>query len=202
MSFLKRLLGKKDSSPVSLEEQISILAESGILLNDGVSIEDFLISYDRESYEKTPYELALHMYGFEIEQEPWGRYLSDSAWNFDTECIEGSGSYAEVMSNIVRITQRSDILSDVSDDFDFEKPTATVRYILNSNKKERVVKIDSDWVDPNFVDYFLAEVSDTISDGRKFWSIDNGQALILFFLTDANANNLNKLSNGSLKRVI
>ncbi len=201
MPFFKRIFSKRSITPVSLEEQISTLAETGIVLNEGVGVGDFLISFDRESYEQNPYNLTLQTYGFEIEEEPWGRYFSDCAWNLDTECIEGSGSYAEVMENIVRITGGDIVLTDVVDDFDFDKPAANLTYSLGGLQKEYTLKVDNDWIDPNFVKTFLDQVTGIIADGRGFWSIDNGQALILFFISNKVAQNLNKLADRQLKQL-
>ncbi len=82
---------------MTLEEQLRQLSDLGLPLNPGVTVDDFLISIAREDYEAKPFGLVLFAYGIEIEQEPWGRYFSDFAWNFDVEAIEGDGSYVEIV---------------------------------------------------------------------------------------------------------
>ena len=141
---------------ISLETQINELSKSGISLNEGIGIEDLLVSYDREEYESRPYDTIIFIYGSEVEEEPWGRFISDNVWNFDTECIEGTGSYATVLSNITRLTGQPDLLTEVSDSFDFDKPEAQVNYMLNGIQKSHLVKADSDWIDPKFIESFGA----------------------------------------------
>ncbi|EOV0071993.1 hypothetical protein ACOIWC_004284, partial [Vibrio vulnificus] len=70
---------------MKLEEQIEKLSDIGLLLNEGVTINDLLLSYSREEYESNPFDLILFVYGIEIEEEPWGRFVCDQAWNFDVE---------------------------------------------------------------------------------------------------------------------
>ncbi len=72
---------------MTLEQQIATLAELGLHLNEGRTIDDLLDSLPRKDYEAQPFDLILFTYGIEVEREPWGRFFSSQVWNFDTECI-------------------------------------------------------------------------------------------------------------------
>jgi len=219
MSFLKKLFGRKETATLpqptedrttnsesksgtgpSLETQIAELEKVGLPLNDGICIDDFLLSFDRDEYENSPFELIFFIYGIEVEKEPWGRFFCPNVWNLDMECIDGTGSYAAVMSGIMRITQRPELLSDVTDDFDFDKPTAQLNYTLNGVKKSFTLKVEDDWADPQFINAFLDEVTEAVGDGRKFWAVDNGQSSILYFITQEQVDQLNVLSKGAFGR--
>ena len=64
---------------MKLEAQIEKLAEFGLPLNDGITVDDFLISWTREEYENSPFDTILFTYGIEVEKEPWGRFFCDRA---------------------------------------------------------------------------------------------------------------------------
>jgi len=73
-----------------LEKQLGVLAELGLRLNEGVTVDDLFYSYDRNQYETNPFDLILFVFGSEVERKPWGRNICDRAWNFDTEFIDCS----------------------------------------------------------------------------------------------------------------
>jgi len=55
-----------------LEEQLAKLADLGLKLDDGITVDDLLYSFGREDYEKRPFDLILFVLGIEVEREPWG----------------------------------------------------------------------------------------------------------------------------------
>ncbi len=183
---------------MKLETQIEKLAALGIALNDGITVEDFLISFDREEYEKKPFDLILFVYGIEVEEEPWGRFFCDRAWNFDTECIEGSGAYVSIVENFHRITGRTKKLEEVSDEIDVEEGKAYLEYIIDGEKKSYNIKVDSDWADPETV----ASIMDDLKvQSYDFYAKDNGQASIWFYLNQKEAEELNALAGNPFNLV-
>ena len=70
---------------MTLEEQIKELSALGLNLNDGVTVDDLLYSFDRNEYESEPFELILFVLGIEVERAPWGvrcaLVLGISTWN-------------------------------------------------------------------------------------------------------------------------
>jgi len=179
----------------TLEDQIEILNEFGISLNENVTIDDLLYSFDREAYESKPFDLILHVYGIDIEREPWGRKISNSAWNFDVECIEDNGSYINIVKNVARISDNEENLTNIQDSVNFETEEAWVSYSINGKEKHYNAKFDNDWADPTTV---LSIMSDLTENGFSFYAKDNGQASIWFYLDDKTAKKLNKYSNNSL----
>lgn len=183
---------------VPLETQILALKEAGLAMASGRTIEDLLMSWPRDQYESDPYGLLLFMYGSEVETEPWGRYFFDRGWNFDMECIEEAGDYARAFTQIVRITGQPQLLTEMSDDFNFKAEACVIRYTINGQARTLSARIDNDWADPDAVAAFVRDLQATIGDGRRFWAADNGQASVLFFLTDSEAAQVNSLRPDAL----
>lgn len=187
---------------VRLETQIDALKEAGLTLAPGRTIEELLNSWARADYESDPYNLILVMYGSEVEAEPWGRYFCNRVFNFDMECLNEAGDYARVFTDIVRITGRPQLVSQLSDDFDFDTKTAEIRYLIDGRQRVLKARVDNDWADPEAVTAFVRDIETAIADDRRFWAADNGQASVLFFLTGAEAARINALRKGILERYV
>jgi hypothetical protein len=183
---------------MKLEEQIQKLAESGLQLNEGIAIDDLVYSFDREAYEGKPFDLILFVYGIEVEREPWGRHVCPRAWNFDTECIAAAGDYVRIVKRLCEISGDADYLTDVSDDVDPGSGKAWLKYRVKGKQREWDVEINDDWVDLMTLSYIIDDIE---RDGKKFYFKDNGQAMILFYIDPASADELNKLSDDALKQV-
>lgn len=176
---------------MKLETQIEKLAQIGIHLNEGISVEDFLTSFDRNEYEESPFGLILFVYGIEVEKAPWGRFFCDRAWNFDTECIASNGDYVSIVQNFHRITGRAKNLSDVSDQIDIEGGKACLQYKVDGEQRFYDIKVDDDWADPETVSSIMEDLK---VEGFEFYPKDNGQASIWFYLTPNEAKQLNAIA--------
>lgn len=97
---------------MKLEDQLATLADLGLALEPGVTIDDLLYSFDRGAYEKRPFDLVLFTLGVEVEREPWGRPFCRRVWNFDTECITGDGSYVSIAKRLCEVAGRPDAFSN------------------------------------------------------------------------------------------
>jgi len=200
ISLIRSSLGLNstlETNEIALEEQIKALANLGLELNEGVSIEDLLYSWDRENYETKPFDTILFAYGSEVEKEPWGRNICDKVWNFDVEFIEGNGSYIKIVKRFSLVADTLDRVSELKDSVNFESGEAWVSYKIDGKFRKYDITIDNDWADPDAV---AAIMQDMIKPDYQFYYIDNGQASIWFYLTQANAEKLKELSNGLLKK--
>lgn len=193
---------RQTADAVPLELQIARLADAGLLMVPGRTINELLLSWPREDYEDDPYNLLLFMYGSDVEEEPWGRPFCERGWNFDMECLAEAGDYARAFTHIVRITGRPGLVTDLSDDFNPHAGTATIRYTINGSARVLKAVVDNDWADPEAVAAFVKDIEAGVSDGRRFWAADNGQASVLFFITEDEANKVNALRPGVLERYV
>lgn len=186
-------------SAITLEEQLDTLAELGLTLNDGVTIDDLLYSFPREEYEGEPFSLILFVLGGEVEREPWGRSVCDRVWNFDTECINGTGDYATIVERLCGLAGAPGRLSEVSDYVDIDGGEATLEYTVNGQKREWIVEVNDDWADMMTVAYVMDDIES--GDGHFFY-VDNGQAMVLYYIDDDTAARLNELSGGALQKFL
>ena len=178
---------------IPLETQIAALKDAGLAMAPGRTIEELLSSWSRDQYESDPYGLLLFMYGSEVEAEPWGRFFFDRGWDFDMECLTEQGDYVRAFTEVVRITGQPQRVTEMSDDFNFKAETCQIRYTIDGKARTLSARVDHDWADPEAVAAFVRDLQTEIGDGRRFWAADNGQAAILFFLTDTEAEKVNSL---------
>ncbi len=194
---------------IPLETQIDALKEAGLLMAPGRSIEELLTSWPRAAYESDPYLLLLVMFGSEVESEPWGRFFCERGLNFDMECLVERGDYVRAFTQVLRITGQPDLATQLSDDFagpgrrgEIDKETARITYTMNGRPRTIIARINNDWADPDALAAFMSDIETTIADGRHFWAADNGQAAVLFFLTDSEAARINALRDDILQRYV
>ena len=180
---------------MNLEEQLATLRELGIELAPGINIDDMLYSFPRESYEAKPFDLVLFILGAEVEREPWGRRFCTSVWNFDTECIDGGDAYVKIAKHLCRVACRPDAFSDVRGHVDVENGAAWIEYLLEGKHRRWDAEVNDDWADMLTVAYMMGDLE---CDGRKFRAKDNGQAMVLYYLNDADARRLSELAGEKL----
>jgi hypothetical protein len=188
--------------PVSLEVQIRSLADAGLEMAPGRTIDELLMSWARTDYENDPYHLLLFMYGVAVEAKPWGRWFCERGWNFDMECLNAAGDYASAFTQIARITGQPQLVTGISDDFDIEREAAHVRYTVNGRERVLKARVDNDWADPKAVSAFVRDIEEAVGGGQRFWAADNGQASVLFFLTEETAAGINSLRADTLQRYV
>lgn len=184
---------------MTLEEQLARLAEIGLKLDDGVTVEDLLNSFDRAGYEDRPFDLILFMLGCEVESEPWGRPICSRVWNFDTECIYSTGDYVFIVERLCRVAGLPDRLQDLSDFVDIEAGQAWLKYNVEGRERRWPIEVNDDWADTLTLSYVMQDIE---RDGRRYYFKDNGQAMVLFYLDDIAAAQLNRLANDALKPVL
>ena len=141
----------------------------------------------------------LFILGAEVEREPWGRQFCSRVWNFDTECIYGPGDYARIVKRLCEVSGKPQLITDVSDFVDLDEGKAWLKYTIDGNPREWPVEVNDDWADTLTLSYVMDDIE---RDGFRFYSKDNGQAMILFHLDAATADEINKLSDNSLQPVI
>ncbi|WP_295613999.1 hypothetical protein [Chamaesiphon sp. GL140_3_metabinner_50] len=189
---------------MKLEAQLDELAKLGLVLNSGITIEDLLYSLDRSELEQEPFEQLLFLFGSEVEREPWGRRICDRVWNFDTECIVSTGDYVNIVKNLCLLTGKPDYLTDVVDYINVDSTNMTasecwLEYTLGDRQQRWSIEANDDWADMMTITYVMEDLQ---HDGKQFYSKDNGQAMILFYLDRATADRLGDLCDEDLEPVI
>ena len=161
-----------------------------------MTVDDLTYSFPRAVFERRPFDLLLFMLGVEVERAPWGRPFSPHAWNFDPECISSTGDYTKIIKRLCRIAGRADCLAEISDFVDLTTGQAWLKYRVGGIDRHWPVEVNNDWADVLTLSY----VMDDIQEGESyFYSKENGQAMVLFYLDPARAAEINALSGNALK---
>ena len=184
---------------MKLEDQLATLADLGLRLNDGITVDDLLYSFGRAEFEATAFDMILFVLGIEVEREPWGRFVCDRAWNFDTECIEQAGAYVDIVRNLCRVADSPSWLTDVRDHIDLSTGEAWLEYTCAGEKRHRTIEVNDDWADTMTLSYVMADIE---RGGHRFHYKDNGQAMVVYYLDESTAKRLNELSPEPIKPVV
>jgi hypothetical protein len=170
----KRKTGPPHSVP--LEAQLSELARAGIRLRAEFGIETLLESFPREEYEGNPYHLLMFRLGGTLEREPWTP-LSDDIWHFDTECIDGPGSYVWIADRVSAITMGSLPLRAVRAEVDEGTSIARLSFTFDSERHHWELAVREDWVDGTIFDRFEQLLAKR--GNKRFFFYEDGQAVLV-----------------------
>jgi len=159
-----------------LEEQLRVLADCGVKLSPEGTIEDLLSHHPREEYEAQPFKELIPVLGFEVEREPFAP-LCHRLWMCDYERIEDHGAYAEVIARLHEMSERSLLISAITDFVDVEAGTAWVEFDLAGERIHWVAKVNNDSLDPSIIPKFDALLKSRGSPFRFYSShTDFGQS--------------------------
>lgn len=185
---------------LKLETQLAKLAELGLVLNPGITIEDILYSFARDELEVKPFGLLLFVLGAEVERAPWGRRICNNVWNFDTECIVATGDYVKIVQNLCLLSGDRDYLTDITDYIDLDAGGCWLEYTLHDEQRQHwEIEANNDWADMLTISYVMEDLQ---RDGKQFYSLDNGRAMILLYIDRATADRLSDLCDEDLEPVI
>lgn len=174
-----------------LEDQLDRLAELGLPLAAGRTVDELLYSWPRVAYERKPFDLLLFALGCMVKDEPWERWFCNRAWHFDTECVRGQGSYVSIARQLCRISGLPDAFSGLRDHVDLGTEEAWIEYTADGRRVNWPIEVRDDWADLMIVGYLIDELE---HGDRRFYVRHNGQAMTLFFLDDNAAERLNTLA--------
>lgn len=178
---------KRPNGPITFERQLSILAQCDVKLSPGVAPAALLASFDREAYESDPFRLLLISMGNEPENESQAGengYPSDDIWHFDTECVEGDGSYVAIARRLKVLAHGDLPLEEIGDRIDVDAEKACLTFRLGGRSYSWDAKVEDDWVDPAIFTRF-AELLARTGTGRRFTYVDlDGQDVLIGCATD------------------
>ena len=181
--------------PEDLARRIETFRKIGLTLSPGITPDDLLISWDEALASEVPWWQLYFIYGNEVEAAPWGRRVSPHVWTLDMEFIEGPDSYRTIVAELLALTGRPDLFRVASVEFSASmSETGPVVVTLTGAAEIRLTGVlTGDWADPDIVEGVMRAIEAALGDGRRFRAGDNGQAMILSCLTDAQADALHAL---------
>jgi len=168
-----------EASGLTVEAQLDRLADLGVALRPGFTVDDLIAEWGRPGLESPPFKGLLIAMGGASTTPPYPP-LSHDAWHFDTECIEGTGSYVQIVERLVEMTGGRFAATEVKDVVDNDTEIASLALTVDGERHEWNLDYTDDWVDPN-VFVYLDEVMKRTTSGQRMIYLDlQGQdALIL-----------------------
>lgn len=163
---------------ISLEQQYKTLTLCGIRLRAGLTVEQLVASYDRETFEEEPYTLLLTLMGRELEVEPFEN-ISDNIWCFDVECIEDHNDYVRIAEHLRDLAGGAFPLEEMKDFVDIEEQKAWLSFRLDGQYYEWTASVVDDYADPQILSQ-LAQLLADRKTGKRFTIFDlGGQASLI-----------------------
>lgn len=179
---------------MNLEQQLAELAQAGLTLDAGVTIDDLLVSRARGDYERIPFRHLLRALGTTTEAAPRGRVTCQRAWAFDTERIADVHDYVAIVTRLAAMAGASHRLGAVAVEAR-STVAALLRYQLDQQRRELPIVVVDDWADLAALRVIMMELA---SSERRFYGQAEGQSVYLFFLSEAGAARVNTLAQGHL----
>ncbi len=183
---------------IALEKQLEALAGCGFRLNPEIGVAELLISYDRASYEGSPYRLLIFRMGGVVEEEPFDRVISNDVWVFDMECIGGPGAYVTIARRLEALAAGPS-LKKLRDHVDLLGREGWLEYTVAGQPRHHKFEVDDDWADLMVLSYLADDLE---TKDRHFFSYQTGQQLLLMCKSEAEVAGLRELTGYELDRLI
>lgn len=157
------------AASIDVDAQLKAFAELGIELADGVTNEDLAGLIDPEDLASEPYRTVAVAISHGLERPPWTA-IADRIWMCDYECIEGPGSYADIVERLEAMTGGALGLANIDDRVTSEdvdgKDEAWVGFDYGTIKVKWEFEVDDDWLDPTVIVKYDELLRDSRSDVR------------------------------------
>lgn len=184
--------------PVTVEAQLAALAAAGVRFSPTLDIEDLFLVDERKDIEAKPFDLILVPLASGFESDG----ITPTCTNlclWDTECIEGDGSYIEIIERLQSMSDNRLPLKRVHDYVDKDDKQAWVEFELDGQKVHWDLTVDGDSVAPELYVHFDALLVER-TDLRLRVNVGYfGQEELLACLTPAQFDEFAKLSKVSLR---
>jgi hypothetical protein len=139
---------------MTIEDQLDALARCGLKLKDQFGVQDLVESWGRDALNAPGWDLTLVCLGMTEEKPPW-RPHCENLWHFDTECIEGNGSYIQIAKRMAEMAQGSLPFSGIRDHVDIDAGTAWLQFKCGGRPIRIDCDVNDDWVDPSLFGHFV-----------------------------------------------
>ncbi len=167
---------------MNIEQKLRALADCGLKLKDEFGVPDLVNSWGREALDEPGYNLTLVCLGMTQEEPPWTPHCQN-LWHFDTECIDGDGSYARIAKRLAEMAQGSLPLSDLQDHVDIENGEAWVRFRFQGKPIQIDCLVEDDWVDTRIFSRFVELLAKSASNKLFVYYDLGGQDCIIGCVT-------------------
>lgn len=163
---------------MTIEEKLRALAACGLKLKDQFDGAYLATRWKRRTLDKPGWDRALDILGGAQAVPPYTPHC-ETLWLFDTECIEGDGSYVDIAKRMAEIAQGSLPLSDVQDHVDIDAGEAWLRFTCQGKPVHIALEVDDDWVDTSLFGHFVELLAKSDPD-KMFICFDAGGQYCFF----------------------
>lgn len=193
------LFGRK--KPETLQGRLEKLAQAGVCLAPGRSVDELFESWSREDLETGSYFDLVVALGLEVETGlAAGAHYSDQLFTLDAECIEDQGDYVRVFWALERLFQGEIPLADLQDEVDIEEGKASVSFTTHGKSYNCAFEQDDDWLSEESIKFWGSVVNDIRQRhpdriSRRMGSFsDGGQGIVFVCLRPAEMKRFQKLT--------
>jgi hypothetical protein len=141
---------------MKLEDKLTALAGCGITLAPKYTVQDVLDREDRAFLDETDLLMFLYILGlrdiYHGDGDQLFGSLSQQVHTFDTECVEGAGSYATLIAELAGMTQGALAISAIDDEVDYDQKGAQLGFTCNGQRVRLTFDQDADWFNPLVVE--------------------------------------------------
>lgn len=99
--------------------------------------------------------------------------------SFDVELGNLENPYEEIVSAYLKISHQKFNPTKINDNFDLQKKTVSLSFDFNNNTYKTELKVDGDWVDPDFFEFINKVIAENKLSGH-FYSLYGDGAQIIF----------------------
>ena len=177
---------------MTIEEKLDALAECGLKLKEQFSVTDLADSWGREALDEPGWNMPLICLGMTQEEPPWTPHC-ENLWHFDTECIEGDGSYVSIAKRMTDMAQGALPLSDIQDHVDIDAGKAWLRFNCQGKSVQVDFQVQDDWVDTSLFRHFVDLLAKCDPDKLFIYFDLGGQDCIIGCVTRDGYRRLQKL---------
>lgn len=153
-----------------LEDQHARLTAAGVQLDP---VEALLRVYPREDFERVPYSRLVLLMS-----------RSPHVWNFDLECITGPASYEQIVRSLARVARAEHRVARIAAGGGF------VSYELDGRARRVGFVTNGDWADRAAVSAIMADLESPTGRFYNYYKARDTQAMELFFLPPALADEI------------
>ena len=185
---------RKSMVIIPVEKQLRLLAELGIKLRQEVFFKWIHDEWSIETLELNPYSPLLFSYGnrrLDEQNKKW-EWLSDDAYTFDTECVEGYDLYAAVFERLGVLSKGIFDVKNVSGEINHELKNASVSFSLNGSDYSWDLRYDADWFDVLVIGRVNTLLKSMGCD-KFFLMSPPGRIISIVFCTEETKTKLNSL---------
>ncbi|MCL2153240.1 MAG: hypothetical protein FWH57_09855 [Oscillospiraceae bacterium] len=181
----KRVSAKKHTH-LAVEDQLMVLSDLGIRPKRNDFVEWICNEWGRDAVESDPYNLMLFSLGGErCEDDGTWEYVSDDIYTFDSECVEESDIYANVLKRLSVLSKGLFTIHQTSSVVDHDNGRASVSFTHNEKKHIWDLKYDNDWFD--------CDVINKINDLLK-----NDNSSMFFYTSSPDQNSIVLFASGEI----